>query len=146
MKMPLPSTRMTTIAVLAWLAGAANAGTCTIAAKCQADRPCHDRMMSLSWPDLQSGEITVNGSLFSADWIKEPIDVGAFESDRSTITIRTRGPFIHASEGRTTVVIVPAELPNEIIVTAIHMPERYVDYEDAMNARLVFGGTCEGLF
>jgi len=132
--------------VLACFAGMANAGTCTISEHCQADAKCDHHLMTLSWSEGRNSEILVNDFLMSADWIEEPVEVGEFQSNGSVINLRTRGAFIHASEGRTSVMITPGGVSDEIVVTTINIPERYVDYENAMQARLVFNGTCEGLF
>jgi hypothetical protein len=146
MSMSLHFAPISACAVSVSMASACWAEACTIPAQCGSDTPCEPREIVLNWSEQGADEITVNGQVLQAHWSIGSTVLDEMNISGQTWTIRTQGPMIHATEGRTVMIIAPSQIEGEVTINGTNMPQKYVDHETVVARLTKFSGVCEGLF
>jgi len=112
------------------------------------DVDCDGETVALSWDWAggDSGMMQIDDDQFTATWV-EPGPLDSLNVSGVSYTIASPTPILQlASDSGSLGVVIPGEDPGAVTLTLISMPRRYVDYPEAMAARGVFSGRCEGLF
>ncbi|MGR3513989.1 MAG: hypothetical protein ACU0GG_14620 [Paracoccaceae bacterium] len=120
--------------------GFATDRTCTLL--CDASVDCNT--ITLNWAE-QSDLIEVDDALMSRQFVTQGTRLDTMRIDGRDIDMRSGGPMVLLRSERQFGTVVSSD-DGTVILSLLTMPRRYVDYEDAMQNRIVAHGPCEGLF
>jgi len=136
------------LAVTVGHAAGASQGACQLVETCAPDVVCGAETVTLTWDWTGGGAnvIRIGDDQFTVI-PGEPDTLDSFNVSGVSYTIVSPRPILQlASDNGSRGFAISGEDPGAVTLTLFSMPRRYVDYPEAMAARGVFSGRCEGLF